>query len=441
MKILIATHSFFPDNCGGTGVLAHEVARGLRLDGHDVSILTGREEDAISHQTAPWLSEDNYDKFKIYRLHFASAGALDTITEHTFAPDRVRLVKDLVSQIKPDLVHFYHIKGFSASIIPELRRQGIPVFFTPTDYWVVCPKVTLLRTFDRKICDGPGDAVMCVKCFKNMPDFLARWRMKLGQTFLRKFIKRIQWPYALGRRVKDMTECINSASQILTETKFLSNILIRHGVDKRLIEVVPTGVDIGEIPERTALPPVFSSQEPLRIGFIGTLSSIKGPQVLLDALSALGEEKKNLILQIYGKQTQSDPFFAELLNKTKILSADVQFKGTFPHELMGKVLRSFHLLVVPSIWYESAPLVLCSALAVGTPVAVSRLEGMTELIEEGVQGYSFPAGDAEALKNLIAKFLDHPEMLRKIYENPHLRKRSTEDYVRDIEERYRRALN
>jgi glycosyltransferase involved in cell wall biosynthesis len=440
LKILIGTHAFFPDNCGGTGVLAHEVARGLRAYGHDVSILAGREEEKISSQTTPWMSEDTYDNFKIYRLHYGSAGISDAITRHLYSPDRIRLIKDLVLQVKPDLVHFYHIMGFSAAIIPELRHLGFPIIFTPTDYWAVCPKTTLLRTFDQKVCDGPGDGVMCVKCFNNMPDFLARWRMKLGQTFLRKFSQRFRWPYMLGRRVKDMADCVNASNQILTETKFLSDILIRHGFDERLIEVVPTGVDIGAIPEPMPLPSVFTATQPLHMGFIGTLSSIKGPQIILEALSLLGKAGEKVVLDIYGKQNPEDPFFQMLQTKAKSLSVGVRFKGTFSHEKMGQTLSSFHLLIIPSIWYESAPLVLCSALAAGTPVVVSRLEGMTEIMEEGIHGYTFPAGGAKALRDLILKILENPEMLRKIYQDPHPRKRSTEEYVRDVEQRYRQIL-
>jgi len=440
LKILIGTHAFFPDNCGGTGVLAHEAARGLRAFGHDVVILAGREENTISSQTAPWLSEDTFDNFKVYRLHYGSAGITDAITFHLYSQDRVRLIKDLVLQIKPDIVHLYHIMGFSAAVIPELRHLGFPIIFTPTDFWVVCPKTTLLRTFDEKVCDGPGDGVMCVKCFKNMPNFLARWRMKLSQTLLRELNQRFRWPYMLGRRAKDMADCVNESSQILTETKFLSNILIRHGVKEDLIEVVPTGVNIGEIPERKSLPEAFDRDAPLRIGFIGTLSSIKGPQIILDALSLLGEFGEKATLDIYGKQDDSNSFYRSLQTKAKSSSADICFKGTFSHEKMGEVLASFHVLVVPSIWYESAPLVLCSALAAGTPVIVSRLEGMTEIMEEGIHGYSFSAGDAGALRDLIVRILEKPEMLRNIYQNPHPRIRSTEDYVRDVERRYERIL-
>jgi hypothetical protein len=35
--------------------------------------------------------------------------------------------------------------------------------------------------------------------------------------------------------------------------------------------------------------------------------------------------------------------------------------GTFPHEQIGEIMSDHHLIVVPSLWYESTPLVLCSA--------------------------------------------------------------------------------
>jgi len=42
---------------------------------------------------------------------------------------------------------------------------------------------------------------------------------------------------------------------------------------------------------------------------------------------------------------------------------------------MGEILGGLHLLIVPSIWYESTPLVLCSSLGAGIPALVSRLGG------------------------------------------------------------------
>jgi len=114
--------------------------------------------------------------------------------------------------------------------------------------------------------------------------------------------------------------------------------------------------------------------------------------------------------------------------------------GTFPHEEIGIVLRNLHLVVVPSVWYECAPLVLCSALAAGIPVLVSNLGGMTEIIQEGINGFSFAARDSNELAILIAKLLDAPDWFREMSNHSNNKVRTPDDYANDIEAEYLRVL-
>jgi glycosyltransferase involved in cell wall biosynthesis len=115
----------------------------------------------------------------------------------------------------------------------------------------------------------------------------------------------------------------------------------------------------------------------------------------------------------------------------------VKFKGTFPHEQIGAILRGAHLCVVPSIWYESAPLVLCSALAAGTPVMVSDLGGLTEVVQQGVNGFSFECGAPASLAKLIGTLLDDASWFRKRAE-PTGNYRTPDVYAADIQAEYRK---
>ncbi len=438
MKILIGVHQFFPKSRAGTEVLSLELARGLRNLGHSVQILTCEEESTGGKE--PWLSHDIYDDFQIHRLHFGLPVRQNIIAPHLEVPIRINLVKKLLSEIHPDLVHLNHIMGFSAKIIPEIRTMGIYVVFTPTDYWTVCPKITLFRTYEKQVCEGPGDGTNCVRCYRPVSYERARWLLKFANTPLRYLNRHLQSLYSLSHRLDFMVNCVNASNRVLTETKFLSDILIRHGVRKNLVKVVETGVDIGALPEPISTPDSFNETIPLKLGFIGTLSEVKGPHLILEALAQLGENSKKIQLEIYGA-LKEDSFCQMLQEKAKSLGKRVIFKGVFPHENIGKILRSFHTLIIPSVWYESAPLVLCSALAAGTPVLISRLEGMTELVAEGVQGYSFTPGDVQALRLLLGKILDDSKMLSKIYEHPPLRMRTTDQYVVDVEKEYKAILD
>ncbi len=437
MKILIGVHQFFPKSRAGTEVLSLELARGLRKLGHSVQILTCEEENTGGKE--PWLSKDIYDDFQVHRLHFGLIGNENIIAPHLEMSHRIQLVKKLLLSVRPDLVHLNHIMGFSAKIIPEIKGMGIPVVFTPTDYWTVCPKITLFRTYEKKVCEGPGDGTNCVRCYRPVSYGIARWLLKIANTPLRYISRRLQSLYSLSHRLGFMVNCVNASNRVLTETKFLSDILIRHGVLKNLVKVVETGVDVGFLPEPISIPDSFSETIPLKLGFIGTLSEVKGPHLILEALSRLGENGKKVQFEIYG-ELKENSFCKMLQEKAKSLGQSVIFKGIFPHENMGKTLINIHALIIPSIWYESAPLVLCSALSAGTPVLISRLEGMTELVAENVQGYSFTPGDVQALSLLLEEILKNPKMLSKIYEHSQLRVRTTDQYVKDVEKEYKAIL-
>ena len=68
-----------------------------------------------------------------------------------------------IQELKPDLVHFYHLQRLSASAIDVCREMGIPSLFTATDFWLVCPTNQLLLP-DRSLCLGPDKGMVnCVR--------------------------------------------------------------------------------------------------------------------------------------------------------------------------------------------------------------------------------------------------------------------------------------
>jgi glycosyltransferase involved in cell wall biosynthesis len=64
---------------------------------------------------------------------------------------------------------------------------------------------------------------------------------------------------------------------------------------------------------------------------------------------------------------------------------------------VAPLLASARALVLGSIWPENAPLVILEARAAGCPVIAPAIGGIPELVEEGVDGWLYPAGDVAAL--------------------------------------------
>jgi glycosyltransferase involved in cell wall biosynthesis len=58
-------------------------------------------------------------------------------------------------------------------------------------------------------------------------------------------------------------------------------------------------------------------------------------------------------------------------------------------------------VVIPSIWFENAPLVIQEAFYHGRPVICSDIGGMAEKITHGVDGLHFRVGDAHHLAQII----------------------------------------
>jgi len=81
----------------------------------------------------------------------------------------------------------------------------------------------------------------------------------------------------------------------------------------------------------------------------------------------------------------------------------VIFLGTQAKERVYNLMTHMQFLVMPSICYEGFPLVLVEAFAHGLPVICSRLGGMAEIVEDGVTGLHFEAGNPD---DLAKKVLD-----------------------------------
>ena len=440
MNILLGVHQFFPNRRAGTEVLTLELARGLRIRGHHVEIIAGEADHELSTERQPQLNRDSFDEFVVHRLRYGMVKRKHPIADHWYEPRRVQLVLDLVLSLRPDVVHFNHVMGFSAQVVQEVSKLGIPVFFTATDYWIVCPKHTLFKTFEKRVCLGPGDGTDCVRCFRPTPRWLAALAMTMAASPISNLNSMIRNVQAMGLRPSHMVGALSGASRIFVSTHFLARLLVSHGVNEDRVQVIPYGVQVGPLPEKRPVPREFTPSEPLRLGFIGTISEIKGVHLILKALDMMGEQRKLVRLEVFGRIDNSSSFCRQLQQEARQRDLPVEFKGTFPHEMIGQILRGFHLLVVPSLWYESAPLVLCSALAAETPVVVSDLGGMTEPLQEGENGVTFPPGDCRALCEIISDFLRDPAKLKGMHRVRNAKIRTPADYVSEIEEEYCRAL-
>lgn len=144
-----------------------------------------------------------------------------------------------------------------------------------------------------------------------------------------------------------------------------------------------------------------ASEGRLRVLFAGALSQRKG---LADVFAAMKlVRSKEIELVVMGSLILSMAFYRKEF-------ADFVYEPPRPHAGVLQLMRSCHVLVLPSI-VEGRALVQQEAMACGLPLIVTRNAGGEDLIIEGETGFLVPAGAPEALAEKIDWFRENRDQL------------------------------
>jgi glycosyltransferase involved in cell wall biosynthesis len=421
VKVAFFIHCFFPDHFYGTETYTLDLARHYQASGHDVVVVSAlfqgeKPSDALinkyEYQGIPVIC---IDKNKVPHTR---------VKETYYQPDMGAVLEQVLHDVKPDVVHVTHLINHTAALLEVTQRLGIATYATFTDFFGFCLN-NKLEAADGNLCAGPSETrTNCVACY--LKDAARRphadpWIRRATTPRSAQWIATManigrRLPGVKGGPVDGLVEDIARRPETLkglydgayrhavAPTRFLRKAYEANGI-KTPMKDIWFGVDI----DRTGKPQRPAGHRPV-IGFIGQIAPHKGTDLLLKAFQRLPPDAGEL--RIYGPADQ-DP---EYMDRLKSLADGyaVSFLGTFPSENMAEVLRDIDLLVIPSRWYENSPLVLLNALATHTPVLVSDVEGMTEFLTPGVNGYAFARGDVDDLArhliNLVAKRLTLAEL-------------------------------
>jgi len=151
---------------------------------------------------------------------------------------------------------------------------------------------------------------------------------------------------------------------------------------------------------------MFSKYSPVTFGFMGRVIPVKGVDILIKAFTAIPDESARLL--VFGSAGSTTPFLQRLGNDR------VRFMGGYDNRDIDRTLSEIDVLVAPSIWYEVSPLVIQEAFLAGIPVITTGIGGMAELVTDGVNGFTVPPGDQNALEAVMRSIIENPEILNRI---------------------------
>lgn len=175
----------------------------------------------------------------------------------------------------------------------------------------------------------------------------------------------------------------------------------------RVVEVLGGAVDA-----RLFYPADGATERSTSVVFVGRLVTEKGIWTLLDAVHMSGDD---ITLTVAGEGPLL-PAIKEFV-RTSGLGGRVKLLGYVGPEDLRRVLLDAAVLVIPSTWDEPLGLVALEALACGVPVVGSAVGGIPEMIDDGVNGYLVPPGNASALADALARIIGDSANRERLREN------------------------
>lgn len=341
---------------GGAEVVLHRTVQGLADRGCTTDLFTA----------------DDVRGYRITPLRYVDS-----------APCR-RGLRARLDAFRPDVVHlhnFYHL--LSPGILGEVGRwrrgRRCRVVMTAHDYNLVCPNSGLRFFFG-----GEGRLADLEKLHRLSYQWSRRWDHRGLRHALLRLIQHV-WNYRLRDRRREL-------DVLLCPSRFMQSVLEPFGLPALFLP--------NPAPPRMA--GVVKPPGPLRLLFAGRVDPVKGLAEFLTLWPAGFDGRVEVI-----GDGPALPQCRRIIDQ-RGLHDRVSFVGRLPHDQVLRHLEWAHVAVLPSLWYENAPVFMIEALSRGANLLVSGLGGMREIVKESGIGYLFEPGNAQSLEAVLVE-------IRRVY--------------------------
>lgn len=379
LKILYLVHAFYPESYTGTEKFVLQLARTMQQRGHRVKVIACSESLAEPSASGDIASVE-YEHEGIPVLAYRGAAEAEGELMPLFRdPGFAAFADDVLLREQPDILHVAHAMN-GTGFIRSALKLGIPYVMTLTDYWLACPKSTLLRT-DRQLCAGPeGGSACALHCL--LP--------------------------GAAERLQALAPLLQGARRIVAPSTFLASYM-KGAMPSIDVDILPHGMRLEAFVPNAR---TYRAGDRITLVYGGSLGEHKGVHVLLAAMAMI--RSRQLRLHIYGS---GDPVYADALKRAAAGDSRISFRGTYAEDDLPRIYHEADVAVVPSVWYENAPLTLREALASRVPVIASGAGGMAEKIVDGLNGFTFRIGDARHLAARLKLLLRNPAILNTLKAN------------------------
>ena len=356
---------------GGSDVVFLEHDAMFRAQGWDTAVMTMHHP---KNEASPW------SRFFADEIEFGHEyGVLDKLAmagKVIYSGEAKRKISTLLDAFPADVAHahcIYH--HLSPSVLVELKQRDIPTVMTAHDLKLACPAYKMLNRGGvcEKCRSGNLLHVVANRCIR---DSLPVSALIMVESAVHKSL-------GLYRHNLD---------RVVAPSLFYKQKLMEWGWPERQLAYIPNYVDAA------AYTPHYEPGD--YFFYFGRLAMEKGVATLIRAAA-----QAQVKLRIAG----TGPEGAALKALAAEVGGDIEFLGFVSGEPLWKWVREARAIVLPSEWYENAPMSVLEAYASGKPVIGARIGGIPEMVREGETGALFESGKVEELAGLLRQFADRPD--------------------------------
>lgn len=372
MNLLIHSHYFAP-SIGGVESIVLSLANGIS----ELRTVNGDREFHVTvvTETAAGSYDDRALPFRVIRC------------PSTFQLFQLIRASDVIHVAGPALAPIF--------LAWMLRKRFIVEHH---GYQAICPNGILLHQPDRSICPGYFQAGRYGECFKCLQsEFSGGWAAakRLLLMFPRNWLARASsLNLAITNHVRD-----------------------RHKL--RRTNVVYYGIE-DALPNRGA----SLSSKKLCIAYVGRLVPEKGIPVLLEASKILQTEGHEFEIRLMGDGSERPKL--ENIIRTEKLESCTTITGFLTGPEFANALRDVTVVVLPSVWEETAGLAAIEQMMRGRLVIAADIGGLSEVV--GDTGLKFAPGNAASLANCLRSVIENPALIESYGQKA--RKRALEVFQR-----------
>ena len=358
MKILMLTWEYPPRIVGGIARVVHDLSKRLIKDGHDVTVVTYKEGNAPDYENDKGVNVYRVNNYMINPNNF-----IDWIMQLNF--NILSKAIELINKEGPfDVVHAHDwLVAYAAKSIKD--SYGIPI-------------VSTIHATEAGRNSGIHDETQ-------------------------RYINDTEWLLTY------------ESTEVIVNSNYMKNELQRlFGLPFEKINVIPNGVNLNlynGIERDYEFRRKFARDNEKIILYVGRLVYEKGIQNLIGAMPKVLNSYNDAKLIVAGKGGMLEEL-REQVNAMGI-SNKVYFTGYLNSKEVTKMYKCADVAVFPST-YEPFGIVALEAMLSGTPVVVSDIGGLNEIVEHGVNGMKSYTGNANSLADSILALLFDPALCANV---------------------------